>query len=110
MNEDKKAVALATIQKMIGKTIESVQYGDPFAGGFNLMFTDNTCLSVFGNDEETGIADKPFDVYYNGEDVLSEWHLEESDSSEEEVFAKRGFSDFSEFMRYVTDNEVGRSA
>ena len=104
MNEDKKAVALATIQKMIGKTIESVQYYDPFAGGFNLMFTDNTCLSVFGNDEETGIADKPFDVYYNGEDVLSEWHLEEGD--EEEVFTKRGFSDFSEFMRYVTENEV----
>ena len=39
--------------------------------------------------------------------MLSEWHLEEDD--EEEVFTKRGFSDFSEFMRYVTDNEVGRS-
>jgi hypothetical protein len=51
--------------------------------------------------------DEPFSVYYDGEDVLSEWHLEEDD--EEEVFTKRGFSDLSEFMRYVTDNEVGRS-
>jgi hypothetical protein len=104
MTEEEKAVALATIQKMIGKTIESVEYSNPFGGGFNLMFTDNTCLSVFGND---AMDDEPFSVYYDGEDVLSEWHLEEGD--EEEVFAKRGFSDFSEFMRYVTDNEVGRS-
>lgn len=95
MTEEEKAVALATIQKMIGKTIESVEYSNPFSGGFNLMFTDNTCLSVFGND---AMDDEPFSVYYDGEDVLSEWHLEES---EETVFDKRGFSDFSEFMEYV---------
>lgn len=95
MTEEEKAVALATIQKMIGKTIESVEYSNPFGGGFNLMFTDNTCLSVFGND---AMDDEPFSVYYDGEDVLSEWHLEES---EETVFDKRGFSDFSEFMEYV---------
>ena len=100
MTEEEKAVALATIQKMIGKTIESVEYSNPFSGGFNLMFTDNTCLSVFGND---AMDDEPFDVYYDGEDVLSEWHLEES---EETVFDKRGFSDFSEFMEYVVGGTI----
>jgi len=58
-------------------------------------------LSVYGSDY---VDAEPFDVIYDGEYVLSEWCLEGGD--EEEVFAKRGFSDFSEFMRYVTDNEV----
>jgi hypothetical protein len=101
MTEEEKAVALATIQKLIGKTIESVEFDDPFRSGLNLIFTDNTCLSVYGSDY---VDAEPFDVIYDGEYVLSEWCLEGGD--EEEVFAKRGFSEFSEFMRYVTDNEV----
>jgi hypothetical protein len=35
------------MNRLIGKTIESVEYCDPWDEGFHLIFTDGTCLSVF---------------------------------------------------------------
>jgi len=54
--------------KLVGKTIESVEYFEDW--NFNLMFTDGTCLSVFGKDREEVSA------ILDGEIIQSEDEIE----------------------------------
>ena len=55
------------MDKLIGKTIESVEYYDPRGEGFHLIFTDGTCLSVFERAEANGYTTGEIIVIYEGD-------------------------------------------
>ena len=52
------------MQKLIGKTIAEVEYIDRYDGGFSLIFTDGTCLTVSELMQAGAIT-----VYYDGEEI-----------------------------------------
>jgi len=58
------------MNRLIGKTIESVEYYDPWGDGFHLFFTDGTCLSVFERGEANGYTTGEIQVIYEG-DVIN---------------------------------------
>lgn len=55
------------MDKLIGKTIKSVEYFDPWDEGFHLFFTDGTCLSVFERLQADMSTVGEIQVFYEGD-------------------------------------------
>ena len=55
------------MNRLIGKTIASVEYSDPWDECFHLIFTDGTCLSVFERMQADGCTTGEIQVVYEGD-------------------------------------------
>ena len=55
------------MDRLIGKTIQFVEYFDPWDEGFHLHFTDGTCLSVFERLQANGYTTGEIQVIYEGD-------------------------------------------
>jgi hypothetical protein len=63
---------MKTIKDMVGKTIKSVEYRDPWSMGMHITFTDGTTLSVFER-----MQAGEFGVIYDNDVMVSDYHNEE---------------------------------
>mgnify|MGYP003347098254 FL=1 len=64
---------MKTVKDMVGKTIKSVEYRDPWSMGMHITFTDGTTLSVFERMQAGEI-----DVIYDHDVMVSDHHNEEN--------------------------------
>ena len=62
---------MKTVNDMVGKTIKSVEYRDPWSMGMHITFTDGTTLSVFERMQAGEI-----DVIYDHDVMVSDHHNE----------------------------------
>ena len=66
---------MMTTENLVGKTVASVEYANPWDKGLTIIFTDGTKLEV--NEE---MQSGEINVVLNGQDVQSDWHKEQADS------------------------------